>query len=110
MTANRIRRNTRACAADDDFPALSGAGVALVGATGNTITANLITGNVPAGDTVLRGGVVVIASPAGTPPTDNLVKGNTILRNDPDIFWDEAGTNVFQGNRCRTGIPPGLCG
>jgi nitrous oxidase accessory protein NosD len=110
ITANRIRHNTRACAAGDGFPALSGAGVALVGATGNEVVANLITGNAPAGDTAVSGGVAVITSPAGTSPTDNLVAHNTILHNDPDLFWDQTGTgNVFRDNRCRIGTPPELC-
>jgi nitrous oxidase accessory protein NosD len=110
MAANRISRNSRACVADELFPALSGAGVALVGAAGNALIANMITGNAPAGDSAVSGGVVVVASPDGTPPTDNLVARNSIIRNDPDIFWDQTGTgNVFQHNRCRTGTPPRLC-
>ena len=110
MTANRIRRNTRACAADEDFPALSGSGVAVVGAAGNHIVANLITGNAPAGDTAVSGGVAVVTSPAGTPPTDNFVAHNTILHNNPDLFWDQTGTgNVFRHNRCRITTPVELC-
>jgi hypothetical protein len=45
-----------------------------------------------------------------TPPTENVVKGNRILRNDPDLFWDQTGTgNVFRDNLCRTSTPPNLC-
>jgi hypothetical protein len=84
--------------------------VAVVAASSNTIVANLITGNVPAGDTEFSGGVVVTGLP-GLLSIDNVVKGNVILRNDPDIFWDQSGTgNVFRDNLCRTSIPPGLCG
>jgi hypothetical protein len=47
----------------------------------------------------------------GIPSADNVVKGNVILRNDPDISWVQGGTgNVFQANLCRTSIPPDLCG
>src|SRR4051794_10484845 len=108
IAANHIRRNTRACPANADFPALSGAGVALFGATGNTVVGNLITGNVATGETLAAGGVAVIEG--STPPTGNVVKGNRILGNDPDLFWDQTGTgNVFRDNFCRTSTPPNLC-
>jgi hypothetical protein len=112
LAANRIHRNTRVCpAVPDEWPALSGAGVLLVETSSHTIVANVITGNVPAGDTDFSGGVVVTGVPDGIPSTDNVVKGNVILGNDPDIFWDASGTgNVFGHNRCLTSIPAGLCG
>jgi Right handed beta helix region len=111
LAANRIERNTRVCpAVPDEWPTLSGAGVIVFAASSNTIVANLITGNLPAGDTAFSGGVVVTGEP-GAPSTDNVVKGNAILRNDPDIFWDQSGTgNVFRDNLCRTSLPPDLCG
>ena len=108
IAANHIHRNTRSCPANADFPALSGAGVALFGATGNTIVSNLITGNAPTGETLATGGVAVIEG--STPPTGNVVMGNRILHNDPDLFWDQTGTgNVFRDNLCRTSTPPNLC-
>jgi nitrous oxidase accessory protein NosD len=86
-------------------------GALLVAASSNTIAGNLITGNVPSGDSDFSGGVVVAGLPGLLPSSDNLVKGNVILRNDPDILWDLGGTgNVFSRNLCRTSIPPGLCG
>jgi parallel beta-helix repeat protein len=111
IAANGINRNSRVCpAAIDEWPALSGVGVLLIGATGNTISANLIIGNVPDGDTAFSGGVVVVAVPDAPPASDNVVKHNIILRNDPDIFWDETGTgNVFANNLCQTSTPPDLC-
>ncbi len=46
----------------------------------------------------------------GFPSTDTVVKGNAILRNDPDIFWDQGGTgNVFRDNLCRSSVPLDLC-
>jgi nitrous oxidase accessory protein NosD len=93
---NDIRRNTRACPATGDWPALSGAGVALVGASANTVVANTITGNVPSAETAIRGGVTVMSEPGGVPAERNTVAGNVIAGNDPDIFWDHTGTgNVF---------------
>ena len=111
LAANRIRRNTRVCPpVPDEWPALSGAGVLLVETSSHTIVANLITGNVPGGDSDFSGGVVVAGVPGGVSSSDNLVKRNVILRNRPDIFWDEGGTgNVFRDNLCRTSVPPGLC-
>ena len=37
-------------------------------------------------------------------------KGNVVLHNDPDLFWDGSGSgNRFRHNRCRTSDPAGLC-
>lgn len=110
MRANVIRHNTRACPSDDDFDAVSGIGVALLGATGTTLAGNLITSNAPGGETVASGGVVAIESPDGTALTDNRVTGNVILHNQPDLLWDRTGTgNIFRPNICRTSDPPPLC-
>jgi nitrous oxidase accessory protein NosD len=111
LTANHIRSNTKACPAGEDLPfPLSGTGILLLGASGTRIDANLITGNVPSGDTAYHGGVVVVAGPQGTPPTDNQVHRNLILHNTPDLFWDQTGSgNHLRGNLCRTSNPAGLC-
>lgn len=112
LIANAIRDNTKACPAEEEeeLPAISGIGVALSGSTGVTVRGNLITGNVPSGPTERKGGVVVVSGDAGTPPTDNVIRGNIILRNEPDLFWDGTGTgNVFAPNACRTSVPDGLC-
>ena len=112
IVANSIRRNTRACDANEDFPELSGVGVALVGGAGNIVIANRITGNVaaPGAPTAISAGVALIAGPAGPAPTNTVVRGNLLLRNDPDVFWDGSGAgNVLGPNRCRTSAPAGLC-
>jgi parallel beta-helix repeat protein len=111
IAANSIHRNTRACPeAAGEWPALSGAGVLLVGATSNTVSSNLIIGNIATGDTAFSGGVVVATVPDAAPTSGNIVRRNAILANDPDIFWDGAGVgNVFQDNLCRTAVPPGVC-
>jgi parallel beta-helix repeat protein len=111
VVANAIRHNTRACPPNEDFPELSGVGVALIGGTDNTVAGNLITDNVPLGATAIRGGLAIITSPAGPAPNDTAVRGNAILRNDPDLFWDETGSgNVLTPNLCRTSAPARLCG
>jgi hypothetical protein len=113
LAGNRIRNNTKACAAGEDIPfPLSGVGVALLGANGVKINGNLITGNVPSAETNFSGGIVVTSGPGdpATAPADNRVHGNQILRNDPDLFWDGTGSgNSFRGNICHTSTPPGLC-
>jgi parallel beta-helix repeat protein len=111
LAYNAVRGNTRACAAGE-FPALSGAGVLVIESRANTIVRNLIVGNRPEGESLFSGGVVVArVEPEGEPSADNVVAGNVILRNAPDLVWDEAGTgNVFRRNLCRTSTPRGLCG
>ncbi len=107
---NKVVKNTRACPAADGAPPQSGVGIALVGARGVKIFANFIFGNVPSGPTVFKGGVVVVRGISGTPPKNNLVIKNTILKNRPDIFWDESGSgNRFVANHCKTSKPGGLC-
>jgi len=111
FTGNRVRHNTKACAVSEDLDIpLSGIGIALSGATNVSIKGNLITDNVPSGETALSGGVVVASGDGGTAPTNNRVVKNVILRNQPDLFWDGTGTgNVFRRNACQTSTPPGLC-
>jgi parallel beta-helix repeat protein len=91
ITGNDVRHNSRACPEDGDWPALSGAGIVLAGASGNTVVANAITGNRPGGATALAGGVVVMSEPGGTPSERNVVAGNVLRGNDPDVFWDGLG-------------------
>lgn len=107
---NKVNHNTRACPAFEEAPPLSGVGIALLGARGMEIKGNKVLGNVPSGATGFSGGVVVMSGFGGTPPMDNTVIGNTILRNQPDIFWDETGTgNRLRPNKCQTSEPERLC-
>ncbi len=111
--ANRVSNNTKACPGNEEEMSdpVSGVGFALSGATGVNILGNRITGNVPSGESLFSGGVVVAKGDGGTAPTDNRVRGNVILRNQTDLVWDESGTgNVFRRNLCRTSTPAGLCG
>jgi hypothetical protein len=110
LSDNHIVDNDRACPGGEEAPPLSGVGVLLLGATTNLVHDNDILDNTPTGPSAYTGGVVVAEGLGGTPPTDNQVTHNTILRNKPDIFWDETGTgNVFADNVCETSQPPGLC-
>jgi nitrous oxidase accessory protein NosD len=110
MRANVIRANTRPCEESEEGPALSGVGIAIAGAHDNRVTGNRITGNVPSGPTEFSGGVAVVTDFLGAAPNNNLVQGNVVLGNDPDLFWDGTGSgNRFRHNRCRTSDPAGLC-
>jgi Right handed beta helix region len=111
VRGNKVVNNTRACPAFEDAPPLSGVGIALLGARGMEIKSNQIMHNVPSGPTGFAGGVVVTKGFKGTPPTNNTITGNTILRNKPDIFWDKSGSgNRLKPNDCKTSKPGRLCG
>jgi hypothetical protein len=110
VVGNQVVHNSRACPAFEDAPPLSGIGIALLGARGMEVTGNNILRNVPSGPTAFSGGVVVTRGFGGTPPTNNTVVGNTILRNKPDIFWDKSGSgNRLKPNNCKTSNPGRLC-
>jgi parallel beta-helix repeat protein len=113
VMGNKVWNNTHACKATEDTPPISGIGIALLGARGMQINGNHIIHNVPSGPTkppFYSGGVVVVSSFKGTPPTNNTVTGNMILRNKPDIFWDKSGSsNRLKPNNCKTSKPGGLC-
>jgi nitrous oxidase accessory protein NosD len=111
MHANLIRANSRPCEASEEGPALSGVGIAIAGAHDDRVNGNRIIGNVPSGETEFSGGVAVVTDFLGRPPRNNLVQGNVVLRNQPDLFWDGTGSgNRFRHNRCQTSDPDGLCG
>jgi hypothetical protein len=115
VAGNTVTNNTRACAATEETPPLSGIGIALVGARDVELQGNHIIGNVPSGRSGIHpGGVVVVRSiegtPPRTPPRNNSIVGNIFLRNSPDIFWDKSGSgNRFVGNLCDTSVPTRLC-
>jgi parallel beta-helix repeat protein len=96
VTHNSVTANNQSCAGDEDegAPPTSGIGVALVGATGTTVTANTIEWNMPSGPTAFSGGVVLVAETGGgAEPTGNTVSGNTMDHNLPeDVFSDGSGS------------------
>jgi parallel beta-helix repeat protein len=110
VRGNKVVDNTRACPANEEAPPLSGVGIALLGARGMEIKSNHIIHNVPSGPTEFSGGVLVVSGFGGTPPTNNTLTGNTILRNKPDIFWNKSGSgNRLKPNNCKTSKPGRLC-
>ena len=106
-------RNDRFCPANEEAPAISGVGMAIVGADGVVITENRIDRNVPSQQADISGGVVVLSSVpfGGNDENGNQVTENTILRNRPkDVIWDGKGTgNTFSGNNCRRSRPSSIC-
>ena len=73
---------------------------------------NTATGNQPTGDSLVSGGIVVHSSAilGGTDPVGNLVRGNLLRDNTPDLAYDGSGTgNTFAHNSCSTSSPDGLC-
>jgi parallel beta-helix repeat protein len=115
-TGNVVTENEKFCPGTADSPlAVSGIGFAIAGGHDVTLTGNRITDNNPSGMVLFSGGVVVATlqppgAPPATAPTNNVVTGNVIRDNKPDIFWDSSGTgNVFKRNLCRTSSPVGLC-
>jgi hypothetical protein len=110
VAGNTVTNNTRACAATEETPQLSGVGIALLGAKGMEVQGNHIVHNVPSGPTAFSGGVVVVKGFKGTAPTNNSVVGNTTLRNRSDILWDKSGSgNRLASNNCKTSKPGGVC-
>jgi hypothetical protein len=110
---NVASRNDRFCPAGDEAPAVSGAGMVILGADGVRLKANHVMANVPSGAADISGGILVASSEpfGGSPPNDNSVRGNTVLRNKPlDIIWDGSGSgNIFLHNACKTSSPGSIC-
>lgn len=112
ITGNHIATNVKACPAiaDENFPAMSGSGVLLLGAHDNTVSNNEVWYNQPEGSTAVSGGIIVAKDPtnsSATAPVNNTVSSNNAHGNKPgDIIWDGSGTgNTFTGNRCDLAIP-----
>jgi parallel beta-helix repeat protein len=112
VAGNSVHDNVKACPGSEDGPPASGIGVLLAGARDTTVRGNTITGNQPTGPSLATGGVAVVSTVAlgGQDPTGNLVQGNLLSNNDPDLFYDGSGSgNSFVSNNCQTSVPDGLC-
>lgn len=113
LVDNDVVNNDRSCGADDGAPPLSGHGVVLLGSDNVLVARNRINGNNATGPSVLRpAGLTVVSSAfiGGDAPAHIDVVGNTIRRNDLDVFWDRTGRDIeFRRNDCRTSVPARLC-
>ena len=118
---NRAPKNNRNLAnCRRTYPALSGVGIALFGASDNVVEHNRVfdnrgkepSGGCGCGVRLRPGGIVLFRTPFGRiPASHNTISHNTALRNEPaDILWDGRGTgNAFLGNDCGSSGPRRLC-
>ena len=112
MKRTTSHNNNRVCdALPGEEPAMSGAGVAILGADHITIRHNTVTANRPAADSAFAGGIIVGSAPGGDPSNNVTVTRNEAEGNTPaDIVWDGTGTAIsFTRNDCDTSTPGGLC-
>jgi parallel beta-helix repeat protein len=90
---NSVTANNQSCPGEEDegIPPTSGIGVALLGATGTTVTGNRIQWNMASGPSLHSGGLLLASAAdfGGAVPTDNTVSGNTIDHNLPDDVVDD---------------------
>ncbi|MGY1721607.1 right-handed parallel beta-helix repeat-containing protein [Blastococcus sp. SYSU DS0533] len=119
LRKNEVSANNKVCEgnAEDGVPALSGAGIALVGAQDFRVRDNTVRDNRSDAASLLEGGIVVLSTNSlpevlapGFDPSGE-VERNKAKGNQPaDINWDGTGDVDFDRNRCMTSIPEGLCG
>jgi nitrous oxidase accessory protein NosD len=111
IRGNIIKNNSKFCAAPpEEGGSLGGIGVALSGAHDVHIIGNIITNNTAPAGVAEHAGVAVFTGDGGTVATNNVVRGNVLKGNNPDILWDGAGDNTFESNAgCRVSIPDDLC-
>lgn len=118
LRKNDVSANDKVCEgnAEDGGPALSGAGIALVGAQDFRVRDNTVRDNRSDAASVLEGGIVVLSTNSlpellapGFDP-GGAVERNKAKGNEPaDLNWDGTGTVEFDDNRWLTSIPGGLC-
>ncbi len=109
VESNTVSGNTGACYTED-AGFVSGVGIALLGTDHVLVHANTVENNIPSDLTFFTGGILVESGPGGTPASFNTIAGNTVLHNQPDLYWDTLGHgNVFRLNTCQTSTPNGLC-
>lgn len=118
LRKNDVSANNKVCEGnpEDGVPALSGAGIALVGAQDFRVRDNTVRDNRSDAASVLEGGIVVLSTDSlpgvlapGFDPSGE-VERNKAKGNEPaDINWDESGAVEFDDNRCMTSVPDGLC-
>jgi hypothetical protein len=116
---NKVAANNKLCAGapDDGIPPLSGAGIALVGAQDFRVRGNAVFDNASNASSLVEGGIAVLSTDSVPPGVlvpgfdpSGSVERNTAKGNQPaDITWDGRGMVRFDGNKCRTSVPAGLC-
>jgi parallel beta-helix repeat protein len=101
ITENTIEHNNAFCRSEGggDGPSTAGSGIVIFGGRGNTIQGNVIARNRTSRSIPFHGGVVLVEH-----ASNNIVTGNTLLRNRPNTFTDGSGSgNQVSGNTCTPG-------
>jgi len=113
LIGNTANANNLVCADEEEGPPLSGLGIFVAGGSNNSLIANTTNDNVPGGESLVSGGIVLFSTAdfGGADESSNRVIANRAHGNEPvDLFWDQRGTgNTFLANRCATSDPAGLC-
>jgi parallel beta-helix repeat protein len=113
ITGNLVKNNNHLCQIpqDEGGGAIGGDGIGLEGAHDVDVRGNIVIGNTapPGLGDDEHGGVIVVVGEGGTVPSGNIVRGNIIKHNDPDIRTFNPGDTTFSGNLCDTSDPDGLC-
>ncbi|WP_416371236.1 nitrous oxide reductase family maturation protein NosD [Streptomyces sp. MB09-01] len=109
IRGNRIHENNKFCKGNSRLPDIQGVGIVLTGAEETVVRGNSIRGNV--GASPLSGGILLFKSFVGATNTDNVIEDNVVRDNQPaDLANQGTGTgNRFEGNRCGTSVPAGMC-
>jgi nitrous oxidase accessory protein NosD len=110
---NSSHDNNKVCGSGEG-PPFSGVGMALLGTSHVKLIHNFVSGNQAPSNQYLGSGILVLSSKSegGANPIGNDVERNKLHGNAPfDIWYDGTGkNNSFEGNRCSSASPGGLCG
>ena len=65
--------------------------------TDSVIFGNTVTGNIPSGDSVFSGGIVLVDGgiAGGGPLANDRVQANQVHGNAPDLLWDGSGAGML---------------
>ena len=110
VKGNDANKNNKFCKGN---PPISGTGIGIVGAKRTSVRKNSVRNNEPRQSAPFAGGIVVVSSKpqGGTNPSHDLIARNVAFSTQPaDLRWaGSGGQNRFEGNRCNTSEPSGLC-
>jgi parallel beta-helix repeat protein len=123
ISDNLVTGNSRYCPPEEiaplpgfNFPAVSGAGIILIGTQAIDVDGNLSMGNSGTTASGWPGGIAVLSTSAFgdpgfvNPPYNVSVEDNLAYGNVPDLSWDGSGKGIqFSNNACATSSPSGLC-
>lgn len=109
IRSNIVYKNNKFCAGNSRLPAIQGSGIVLTGAQDTTVSGNFVSDNT--GSSPLSGGIVLFKSFVGAVNSDNVIRDNMALRNQPaDLADRDTGTgNRFTRNSCTVSEPTGRC-